>query len=121
MIELIEGAPEGVLAFKAVGEVHADDYAQVLKPALDEILATGAKVRCVYVMGPEFDGYSTGAAWEDAEIGLAHATKWERCAVVTDKEWVRHLVKGFGWLMPGRMRLFAVGDLQAAMDWAAAG
>lgn len=50
MIALIDGAPEGVLAFKAVGEVHADDYKQVLKP--------------------ELTGYSAGAAWEDAEIGL---------------------------------------------------
>jgi hypothetical protein len=121
MIEIIEGAPEGVLAFKAVGEVRAEDYTDVLKPALDKVLAAGGKVRCVYVMGPEFTGYSAGAAWEDAEVGFAHFTSWERCAVVTDTDWVRHLVKGFAWLMPGRLRVFPVEEQQAAMEWAAAG
>ena len=119
MIELVDGAPMGVLAFKAIGEVHAEDYTSTLKPALDKLLADGRKVRCVYVMGPEFTGYSAGAAWEDTEIGLAHVTKWERCAVVTDKDWVRHLVKGFGWMMPGHLRLFEVADLPVAMEWAA--
>ena len=120
MIELIEGTPAGVLAFKAVGEVHAEDYRTVLKPALEDLLAAGKKVRCVYVIGPEFKGYSGGAAWEDASIGLGHLTKWERCAVVTDTDWVRHLLRGFGWMMPGHLRLFAVAELPAAMEWAAA-
>ena len=120
MIEIIEGAPEGVLAFRAVDEVRAEDYGKVLKPALDEALAGGGKLRCVYVLGPEFTGYSAGAAWEDAETGVDHLRKWERVAVVSDVEWLRHLVKGFGWLMPGHLRLFPVADLPAAMEWAAA-
>ena len=34
MIEPIEGAPPGVLAFKAVGKVEAADYEHVLTPAI---------------------------------------------------------------------------------------
>ena len=34
MIQLIEGAPEGVLAFEDGGEVDAEDYEYVLKPAI---------------------------------------------------------------------------------------
>jgi hypothetical protein len=120
VIELIDGAPAGVLAFKAVGEVRADDYSRVLRPELEKVFAAGGKVRCVYVMGPDFTGYSAGAAWEEAEIGLANFTRWPRCAVVTDTDWVRHLVGGFGWMTPGSLRLFAVDELPAAMERAAA-
>jgi hypothetical protein len=119
MIEMIRDAPPGVLAFKAIGEVHGDDYKRVLKPAIDEVIAAGEHVRCVYVLGPEFTGYSAGAAWEDAEIGLAHLAKWHRCAVVSDVDWVQHLVKGFGWLMAGHVRLFPLDQLSSAMAWAA--
>ena len=118
MIEMIEGAPENVIAFKAVGELEAHDYKTVLKPAIDEAIDSGEKVRCVYVMGPEFAGFSAGAAWEDAEMGMAHVTRWHRCAVVTDTEWVRHLVKAFGWMMVGHLKLFSVAELPAAMQWA---
>ena len=119
MIELVEGAPQGVLAFKAVGEVVAKDYEDVLKPAVDAALAGGHKIRCVYEIGPEFDRYSMGASWDDTMIGFAHLTKWERCAVVTDRDWVEHAVKGFGWMMSGKVRVFGVDELTTALEWAA--
>ena len=35
MIERIDGAPAGVLAFRAVGKVEAAEYENVLTPAID--------------------------------------------------------------------------------------
>lgn len=58
MIESID-APAGVVAFKAVGRVEASDYEDILKPALEQAIAGGRKARVVFVLGPEFDGYST--------------------------------------------------------------
>jgi hypothetical protein len=121
MIQIIEGAPEGVLAFRAVGEVHADDYDTVLKPAVEEALAGGGKLRVVIEIGPGFDKYSTGAAWDDMALGFSHLRSWERCAVVTDRDWVRHGVKAFGWMMPGEVKVFEPDELGVAMTWAAAG
>jgi SpoIIAA-like len=84
LIETIDGAPDGVLAFKAVGTVEAADYENVLKPAIEAAIAEHGKVRLVYALGPEFDGYSAGAAWEDMKLWGPHLGSWERCAVVTD-------------------------------------
>jgi hypothetical protein len=61
-----------------------------------------------------------GAGWEDAKVGLAHLTKWKRCAVVSDKDWVHHALAVFGWTMPGDLKLFAESELDAAIAWAAA-
>ena len=118
MIEPIEGAPNGVLAFKAVGEVHSDDYEAVLDPAVKQVIANGDKVRLVYLLGPEFDGLSTGAAWEDTKLGLGHLTSWDRMAVVTDTDWIEHTIKLFGYLVPGKVRTFSVEELPDAMAWA---
>jgi hypothetical protein len=118
MIQLIEGAPEGVLAFEAVGEVDAEDYEEVLKPALEAALEGGEDLRIVYEIGPDFDRYSGGAAWEDVAAGFAHLTEWRRCAMVTDREWVADAAKAFGWLMGGRLRVFDIDELRAALEWA---
>ena len=120
MIEVIEGAPRHVLAFRAVGEVGAADYEKVLRPAVTRALAEGRKLRVVYVLGPEFTGYGDGAGWDAMSLGFAHLSHWERCAVVTDRDWVQHLVKGFGWLMGPSVRVFPDADLPAALEWAAA-
>jgi hypothetical protein len=119
MIQIIDGAPEGVLAFAAVGEVDSDDYAEVLRPAIEEALEGGNRLRFVFEIGSEFDRFTAGAAWDDMALEFAHFKDWQRCALVTDVDWVRHSAKAFGWLMGGRLRVFDIDELKAALEWAA--
>ena len=119
MIEQIPKAPPGVLALKAVGEVDLDDYTRIVKPALDSAMSGGRKLRAVVLLGPEFTGYAKGIKREDLGIGLGFVRKVERCAVVTDKQGIRDLMRRFGWMLGKRLKQFGVADLQAAMDWAA--
>jgi hypothetical protein len=117
MLRPLPDLPSGVLGFEAVGEVHSDDYRDVLRPAIESASAAGG-VRLVYVLGPEFEGYSAGAAWQDTELGLGHVRDFERIAVVTDVSWVEHLVNGFGWMVPGELRRFASDERDEAVRWA---
>jgi hypothetical protein len=120
MIEPLAGAPAGVLAFKAVGEVTAADYERVLTPAIEAAIAAHGRVRLVYELGPEFDHYSAGAAWEDTKLGAEHLTRWERCAVVTDHALLADAVRAFGLLLPGTVKVFPTGERAQALAWAAA-
>jgi hypothetical protein len=116
MLRPLPDLPTGVIGFEAVGEVHADDYRDVLRPAIVAAAEAGG-VRMVYVLGSEFTGYSAGAGWEDTKLGIEHVRAWERVAVVTDIEWVEHLVGGFSWMVPGELRRFALTDLAPAVQW----
>jgi hypothetical protein len=117
MIELIEGLPEGVVGFEAVGEVTAEDYESVAKPAIEGARVGRDKVRLLYVLGDRFSGYTAGAMWDDTKLGLSHPFSWERIAVVTDEGSMRTMVKGFGWLIPGEVKLFSVSELEDAKTW----
>jgi len=118
MIEQIQGAPAGVIAFTAVGKVEASDYETVLRPAIEAAVADGGKIRIVFELGSEFDGYSVGAAWEDMKLWGPHLTKWERCAVVTDHRLIADAIKVFKVVMPGDVKVFPAGGLDDAMRWA---
>jgi SpoIIAA-like len=37
---------------------------------------------------------------------VKHRSSWQRMALVTDKDWVRHGASALGWLAPGELRLF---------------
>ena len=117
MIEVIEGLPDGVVGLEAVGEVTAEDYESVAMPAIEQARAGGEKVRLLYVLGEGFGGYTAGAMWDDTKLGLAHPFSWEKIAVVTDEGTLRTMVKGFGWLIPGEVRLFSVAELEDAKGW----
>ena len=120
MIRVLEDLPENVIGVEAVGKVTDEDYEQVLIPAVRARLDAGEKIRYVYVLGDDFDGWTLEAMWEDAKLGGGDLRAWEKVAVVTDRDWVEHAVKAFGWMMPGDVRVFALADLDAAKEWAAA-
>jgi hypothetical protein len=117
MIEVMTDLPDRVLGLNASGEVTAKDYKTVLVPAIEEKLTKHRKVRLLYIFGDEFTGYSGGAAWEDAKVGMKHLTSFERVAVVTDVDWIEKMVKAFGFALPGEVRVFDDDDLEDARRW----
>ena len=120
MITRIPGVPEGVLAFEAHGNVTGDDYEKVLVPALQDELADRDKIRCLYVLGSDFAGYDGAALWDDTKVGLGHWGAWERIALVTDNGTYQGIVKAFGFLMPGEVKVFPLVERDAAVAWNAA-
>lgn len=117
MIELIEGLPAPVVGLRASGTVSAEDYERELVPAIEAMIAAHDKVRVLYVLGDDFDGYSFGAAWQDTKLGLGNLRHWERCAIVTDADWIENAVKALGWMMPGEIRAFDDDDYDDAREW----
>lgn len=120
-IEVLPGSPaKNVVAIRAVGKLTADDYAKTLEPLIDEQLAKSDGLRVVIVLGDEFKGMEADAVWEDLKIGFGNLTKWKRCAVVTDRDWIEKAMNVFGWMSPGDVKHFDEDELADAMKWAAA-
>ena len=117
MVEPVAGLPENVLGFKGIGRVTSEDYETVLIPAVEAKLAEHKKLRLLYYLGEEFEGFDVGAMWDDAKVGLRHITAWEKIAIVTDVEWLRGSAKIFGFLMPGHVRVFKNSEIDEAKEW----
>lgn len=117
MIERIPDLPEGVVGLRAVGDVEGDDYEQVIIPAVEAALEGRDKIRLLYVLGPEFDEYEDGAAWEDAKLGMHHLFDFERVAVVTDATWISRGVRWFAFAIPGKVKVFPNAELDDARAW----
>jgi SpoIIAA-like len=120
MIERLTDFPANVLAFKCHGRVTKADYDTVLVPAVKDALKSHAKVRLYYEVAADFDGIEAGAAWEDFKVGIEHLTRWERMAVVTDVDWIKHTIHFFGFMMPGEMKFFPLAEAAQARAWIAA-
>jgi hypothetical protein len=75
------------------------------------------KIRLYYELGAQFSGIDSGATWEDFKVGVEHFTRWERAAIVTDVDWIRHMVHAFRFLMPGQLRVFPTAQAREAQTW----
>jgi hypothetical protein len=119
LLEKISDVPDSVVGFRASGELTSDDYRHVLVPAVEAALQSRDKLRLLYLLGDDVTGFSAGAAWQDTKIGMEHVTRWEKIAVVTDREWLRHSVSIFGHLIPGEIRAFPAAEEGDARAWVA--
>lgn len=117
MIKELSGMPAGVIGFEAAGKLRAEDYRDVVLPALERA-AAGGDVRFLIVMR-DFDGMSGGALWQDLKVGIEHLRAWKRIALVTDIGWMHQLTDLFGWMTPGQTKTFPIAELDAAIDWVA--
>ncbi|MCO6450785.1 MAG: STAS/SEC14 domain-containing protein [Caldilineales bacterium] len=117
MLEIMYDVPDNVIAATASGKVSGDDYEKVLIPLVEEKLKKYDKLRLLYNLGSEFSGYEAGAMWDDAKVGFAHLTHWEKIAVVTDDEWITRAIKAFAFLIPGEVKLYGNSQLDEAKIW----
>jgi hypothetical protein len=118
VIKELSDLPPGVTGFEAAGTLNAEDYRDVVLPALERASASG-EVRFVVVI-PEFRGMSGGAVWQDLKMGVEHFRAWKRIALVTDIEWMNVMTSLFGWMTPGEVKHFPLAQRDEAIAWAAA-
>jgi len=117
MLEMIGGLPNGIDGVRASGRLSKEDYLKVLDPLIHEAQFARRRLRFLFHLGPEFEGFTPGAAWEDAKIGLQSLGLFDGCAVVTDVGWIRESMRLTGFFMPCPVRVFANQDLKEAIGW----
>jgi len=117
MIERISDLPPGIDGFKAVGKLSREDYDTTLMPLINAARQSGRPIRLLYQLGPEFEGFTPGGAWEDAKFGLQSLSLLEGCAVVTDHDWIRQATRVVGYILPCPVRAFPNAELTEAGSW----
>ncbi len=120
LIETVTDLPPGTLGFRASGKITSDEYRQMTEP-IYAALERAEKLNIYFELAGDFEGLDLGALWQDMKaggsIGLKHRSSWQRMALVTDKDWVRHGASAFGWLAPGELRLFEPSEQEEARAW----
>jgi hypothetical protein len=117
MITELKDLPEGVIGFEAEGKLRAEDYRDVLLPAIERAAEAG-DIRAVVVI-KDFDGMTGSALWQDLKMGVGHLRAWKRIALVTDIGWMTQLTTLFGWMTPGEVKTFPLAKRDEAVTWVA--
>ena len=121
MIEVLDDMPQGVNGIRVSGRLRGNELRH-FKPEMEEMLQKG-EIRIVEVIAPDYEGFGPGGFAEDLKLGLgmvlSHHSAFKRIAVVSDKDWVSHVLHAVGWMMPGEVAVFGLDELDRAKEWAA--
>ncbi|KPE49275.1 STAS/SEC14 domain-containing protein [Chryseobacterium indologenes] len=117
MITIIPEAPENVAAFNATGEVTKEDFENLVFPHVKEKVDQFGELNYLFYLDTDLNKFTMGAWFEDVLLGLKNLAKWNRTAIVTDKEGVQNFTDIFSVLMPGEFKSFPKENLYNALYW----
>jgi hypothetical protein len=109
MVTVIDTSTPGALAFRLSGRLTRADYQEVLLPPIQATIERGEPIRVLAVI-EDFTGVEAGPLLNElkavATLGSGQSAIPSSFAVVTDADWVRRGVSLFGWMIPGKVRVF---------------
>lgn len=118
MIEILSSA-NPVSAFRLSGHLTATDY-DVMIADVESRLARCPRI-AIYVDATDFTDISPEALAKDFAYSFSHIGDWgryARMALITDKGWMRALVRAASPLAPRlESRAFSAGEQAVALAW----
>lgn len=117
MFEFLPESSGNLLGVKAHGKLTDQDYKEHLIPKFEALFKQHGKLKVLFCMADDFEGWDLEAAWDDAAYGLKHRADFERMAVVGGPDWVDWCVKWAGFLMEGEIKVFPADQLDQAWAW----
>lgn len=117
MLEKLADVPSGVDAVRVVGKLSVEDYEEVVVPMIDGAIRAGRRPRYLCQIGPEFEGLTAGAMWEDIKIAPRVLRIVDGAAIVSDIGWIREWTRLAAFLLPCPVRVFDNRDRDKAIDW----
>jgi hypothetical protein len=117
MLETIDSLPPEIWGVRAKGTVSRDDYERVVLPRLEQVRREGGRIRFLYHLGPDFAGFTPGGAWKDFRVGIQYLRLFERCAVITDVDWLRAATRAVATMMPCPVNVFGNEAFHEAITW----
>jgi hypothetical protein len=122
MIETLSDLPSGVAGVRLSGRLSGREFRD-FRPTWEKLVDTG-DIRFVEVIEDDYEGFGPGGLIEDAKMGFGalfrHHSAFKRIAVVTNKDWVLHVLHALAWMVPAEYKVFSLDELDQAKEWAAA-
>jgi len=117
MLEVMPESEGPLLWLRARERLTVQDYREVFLPRLEEVIREHGKVRLLFHLAPDFQGWTAGATWEDVKLDLKHWGDFTKLALVGAPFWADVVLKLFGRFMAGEARTFLQEYLAEAWIW----
>lgn len=121
MVELLNGFPLHVVAFRALGVVSKEEYKKVVIAKIEEATKGYPKINFFIVLQMDVDHYTLGALLDYLKVSFEHHYKWDRMAIVSDKRSVRGFYDRLSPLAFGELKTYRMIELDDAKEWVCEG
>jgi len=114
-IELNEEIGGKLLIISVTGKLTRKDYKSFI-PKVEKLILKFGKIRILFEMR-DFQGWDTGALWEDIKFDIRHFSDIEYLALVGDKKWEKGMSIFCKPFTKARIQYFDLTELYKAYEW----
>ncbi|MBK0381605.1 STAS/SEC14 domain-containing protein [Pedobacter sp. SD-b] len=114
MISLIENLPPHVIGINISGKVKEEDYKKVLEPAIEKQHKTHDKLNCLIIYDTEIANFSSSAMLEDLKTDFKYYNKWNKVAIVVNKDYLKNVIGVVSAIIPGELKGFSPEEIEQA-------
>lgn len=115
MIEFQRVPDSNVAEITVDGKASREEIKDVTA-RLKAMIELHGTVRIIEVI-KSFGGMDPASLWDDIKFSLGNLNNFERCAVVSDEQWIEWWAKGVAPFLKCEVRHFKLTDLDAAREW----
>jgi len=116
MVEIVLARAERVVGFRVDGQIQTADFDRIAD-MVEEKLKSHRKLR-MYAEIKSLKGMTLEAFLKDLKFKIKHHDRFEKAAIVSDKDWLRKIVDVEDKVLNGiEMKSFTLSEEQDAMAW----
>lgn len=119
MVRTVQHENPHVLVFQFDGDIEEDEFNSIVKESVEKQVEEYGEINLVYILNTPLSNFTTGVWVQDALLGLQNLSKWNKCAIVTDKQAIQSFTEFFSKIMPGQFRGFDMEQSTEAIEWVA--
>lgn len=117
MLYVLPETAGDIIVVQATDTLTASDYQETFLPIMEEKIATHGGVRCLLYLDHGFQGWETGALWEDAKFAASHSNDFIRIAIVGGADWLDWISTLSKLFIRGEAKHFAENQFLQALHW----
>jgi hypothetical protein len=115
-LKLLEQLQTPALEIRVGNELRKEDYEEFM-PMVEKLIAEHGLIRILFLMEPDFHGWTAGALWQDVVFDVKHFRHIERLAMVGDKKWEKGMALFCKPFTSAAIRWFDATDYEQARAW----
>ena len=116
MITMLDTCLDEVLAFRAEGKLHHQDYVDTIIPEINQALENTEQISLMWEM-KDFEGWDMHAALDDIRLGLKINSHVRKVAMLGEYKWESWMSKCISPFIKGEMCYFDLKDEDYAVQW----
>ncbi|MCH5597027.1 SpoIIAA family protein [Niabella ginsengisoli] len=117
MIDKIDKVPDNIMAFSASGTIDANDFTNILIPAIKNYMKDHKDLNYMLVLDNDLSNFSVTWWMKSLWVAIRDMTTWNRSVIISNLDKLKNFTNESCKELPGELRVYPKEQIEEAIRW----